>query len=118
MNPLFAVLIPAIIAVESDGDNCALGKHGEVGCLQITRDVVQDVNRLQNTVRFDFSDALNRERAIAMFVVYVGHYASAERIGREATAEDIARTWNGGPFGWKKEATLPYWRRVEAQLSK
>ena len=32
--------------------------------------------------------------------------------GREATAMDIARMWNGGPRGYKKEATLKYWDKV------
>ena len=31
-------------------------------------------------------------------------------------AEIIARIHNGGPRGMKKQATLPYWRKVQSKL--
>lgn len=35
---------------------------------------------------------------------------------KRANAEVLARIHNGGPDGWRKPETLPYWRRVCAAL--
>ena len=43
-------------------------------------------------------------------------YANDDRLGRYATAEDIARIHNGGPNGYKKDATDSYWNKVKSKL--
>ena len=116
MSPALALLIAGMIQVESNGVNGALGKHGEVGCLQISRGVVQDVNHIQSHVRFTFSDALNRDRSIAMCRIYLAHYATAERIGREPTERDMAMIWHHGPDGWAKHDFDGYWPKVVAAM--
>ena len=45
-------------------------------------------------------------------------YATEKRLGRPVTIEDIARIHNGGPNGYKKQATDVYWLKVKAQLKK
>ena len=48
---------------------------------------------------------------------YMKRYATPRRLGREATMQDIARIHNGGPNGYKKQATLKYWKKVEKILN-
>jgi len=82
-------LILAIIAVESSGNDLAVGDNGDAyGCLQIHACYVQDASE----------------------------YAKEDRLGRPVTIEDIARIHNGGPNGYKKDATIKYWKKVEAEL--
>jgi len=49
---------------------------------------------------------------------YMARYATEKRLGREPTYSDVARTHNGGPAGWRKPATLPYWLKVKKELAK
>ena len=47
---------------------------------------------------------------------YMNRYAIYSRLGRYATNEDIARIHNGGPNGYKKISTRPYWNKVKQYL--
>ena len=53
---------------------------------------------------------------------YMGRYARASRdrlkkgVGTLADIERVARIHNGGPRGYKKKATLGYWRKVQEAL--
>lgn len=105
-------LIHALIAVESGGNDMAIGDGGRaIGPLQIHRCVVQDVNKRFGT-RYEHIRMTNRADAIAVFRGYVRIYAP------NGTEEQIARKWNGGPRGHKKPATLGYWRKVKKELEK
>lgn len=105
-------LITALIAVESNGNDNAVGDNGRaLGPLQIHRAVVLDVNRFTGS-RHRWEDMTNRALARKVCQAYLEHYA------RGATAEQAARRWNGGPSGDRKGATLGYWRKVEKQLNK
>ena len=46
----------------------------------------------------------------------MARYATEERLGRPVTLEDIARIHNGGPNGYKKQSTIPYWKKVQCLL--
>lgn len=106
-------LISALIAVESSGNDLAIGDQGRaLGPLQIHRGVVLDVNRFTGS-RHRWEDMTNRAIARKVCQAYLEHY------GKGCTTEQLARKWNGGgPAGDRKAATLPYWRKVEAQLKK
>lgn len=111
-----ALLLAALIAVESGGDAAAIGDGGRsVGILQISAAVVEDVNRIAGT-SYTLADRLNTTHAVRMCQIYLGHYATAKRLGRPVTDEDRARIWNGGPNGWRKAATVPYWAKVRAWM--
>ena len=69
-----AELLAALIVVESNGNDLARGRHGELGALQVRPCVVRD-------------------------------------------DQDRARTWHGGPDGWKRRKTVAYWKRVRARMS-
>ena len=100
-------LITALIAVESSGNDLAIGDNGRaVGPLQIHRGVVLDVNRITGS-HYRHQDMTNRVQARAVCQAYLTHY------GRGATTEQLARRWNGGPTGDRKTATVSYWRRIQ-----
>ena len=107
-------LIMALIAVESGGDDNAIGDGGKaLGCLQIHAIYVRDVNRIAGT-EYTHTDAFDRVKSITMTGIYLAHYGKRyTRItGKPVTYEVLARIHNGGPDGWKKPATLKSWKKV------
>ena len=103
-------LISALIIVESSGNDLAIGDQGRaIGCLQIHRAVVLDVNRFTGS-NYRWEAMTNRAQARAVCQAYLTHY------GRGATTEQLARRWNGGPTGDRKTATMAYWRRVQKAI--
>ena len=108
-------LILALIAIESGGNNQAIGDHQlAVGCLQIRREVIEDVNRIYST-RYSRFDCFDRLASINICRLYLYHYGS--KLPAPASVEDLARIWNGGPTGWKKPSTKPYWAKVQQILT-
>jgi hypothetical protein len=104
-------LITALIAVESSGNDLAIGDNGRaVGPLQIHRGVVQDVNRFTGS-HYRWESMTNRAQARAVCEAYLQHY------GKGKTIEEQARIWNAGPQGHKKkQATEAYWNKVRKHL--
>lgn len=103
-----SALAAAIVAVESGGNDMAVGDGGRsIGAYQISRAVVADVNRIHGT-RFTWKGMTNRADADRVFRLYVSHYCE--------TDEQAARTWNGGPRGPRKQATAKYWRKVQREI--
>jgi len=104
-------LITALIAVESSGNDLAIGDQGRaVGPLQIHRAVVQDVNRITGG-HYRWEAMTNRVQARAVCEAYLTHY------GKGKSTEDQARIWNAGPQGHKKkQATQAYWNKVRKHL--
>ena len=103
-------LISAIIQVESGGDTLAYNlKEDAVGCLQIRPIMVREVNRLVGKDSFTLSDRWSKVKSIQMFNVLRSNI-------KEASNEKIARVWNGGYNGHKKQSTLKYWNKVKKQI--
>ena len=107
-------LLSAIMFVESSYNDSAYHKGEDaVGCLQIRKCMVNDVNRIlrrqKSDIRFTYDDRWLRHKSIQMFNIYCKHYSLN-------TAEEIARCWNGGPKGMENEMTVGYWKKVENQL--
>ena len=104
-------LISALIMVESSNNDLAIGDQGRaIGCLQIHRSVVLDVNRITGS-HYRHQDMTNRAAARAVCQAYLTHY------GKGKTTEEQARIWNGGPQGHKKKtATQAYWAKVQRNL--
>ena len=108
-------LIKAIITVESsDNDSAYCAPEDAVGCLQIRKCMVDDVNRILNrkgsTIQYSYDDRWDRSMSVNMFNVYCKHYGLT-------TAEEISRCWNGGPRGINKSSTLSYWSKVKTELN-
>ena len=103
-------LIEAIIYVESRGDtNAYNAKENAVGCLQIRPIMLREVNRLLGYNKYKLTDRWNKEKSIEMFNVIKEHTTNP-------TDEKLARNWNGGWNGYKKQSTLKYWQKVKEQL--
>jgi len=107
-------LLSAIMHVESNYNDSAYNLHEDaVGCLQIRKCMVNDVNRIlqrQNSfIKFTYNDRWFRHKSIKMFDIYCKHYGLT-------TAEEIARCWNGGPRGMYNEITAGYWKKVKNKL--
>ena len=108
MHPL---LLSALIQIESHGNDHARGRHGELGALQIRPIMVRDVNRLMGT-HYVHAQVTNRTISIFIANAYFAHY------GRNLSDESLARLWQGGPKGLKKNSTRAYARRVMRELER
>ena len=108
-------IISALMYVESSNNDSAYNANEDaVGCLQIRKTMVNDVNRIlrkrKSPVRFTYEDRWCRYKSINMFKVYCKHY-------NLTTAEEIARCWNGGPRGMNNPATVIYWNKVQNRIN-
>ena len=108
-------IISALMYVESSNNDSAYNANEDaVGCLQIRKTMVNDVNRIlrkrKSPVRFTYEDRWCRYKSINMFKVYCKHY-------NLTTAEEIARCWNGGPRGINNPATVRYWNKVQNRIN-
>ena len=113
-----SVLLSAMIAVESGGNDRAVGDHRRAfGCLQIHACVVRDVNRIAGS-SYTHRDAFNRGFSVRMATIYLNHWATKRRLGHDPTAQDYVRIWVGGPDGFRSPETLAHWNKVELQLTK
>ena len=116
MTPTFLASIALAIAAVETGDNPhRLGLNGETGPMQISAACLRDVNAMQDEIEFTAADTLDPIRARAIFMIYVSHYCTAERLGHEPTVRDYALCWNAGPYGMLMPSprAMDYAERVE-----
>ena len=109
-------LVYALIHVESSGNDSAhCVSEDAVGCLQIRKTMIRDVNRILkhrgDTTKYKMKDRWNRIKSIEIFNIYCEHY-------KLTSPEAKARCWNGGPRGLTKKATQKYWDKVNKQLDR
>lgn len=107
-------LIDALILVESSGrENAYNKKEDAVGCLQIRPVMVREVNRilkrLGHVERFTKQDRWDCGQSKEMFYIWRDYHH------KNSSDEVIARCWNGGPRGYKKQSTERYWYKVQLQ---
>tara|TARA_Y100000593_G_scaffold81634_1_gene152826 strand:+ start:919 stop:1449 length:531 start_codon:yes stop_codon:yes gene_type:complete len=108
-------ILSAIIFVEScNNDSAYRANEDAVGCLQIRKCMVDDINRIlkrrKSPLRFTYNSRWSRDSSIQMFEIYCNHY-------KLTTAEEIARCWNGGPRGINNPATVNYWEKVKDEIN-
>ena len=113
-------LLNALIFVESRGNDSAIGDrhlvgNEAVGALQIRPIMVREVNRICKRIgshqRFILKDRFDRSKSIHMFLIWKEFHHN------DSSPEKIARNWNGGPKGYKKDRTIKYWNKIEKQLN-
>ena len=113
-------LLNALIFVESNGDDSAIGDrhligNEAIGVLQIRPIMVREVNRILKiqgkTNLFNLKDRFDRQQSIRMFMVWKNFHH------KDSDNEVIARNWNGGPKGYKIKRTEKYWNKIEKQLN-
>ena len=119
MEALIIQLLPLLIQIESSGNDKAIGDKGLArGCLQIHRGYWQDgCERLKVDWNYE-EGSFDRVKSIKVAYAYLVRYGKAyEKLtGKKATPEVLARIHNGGPLGWKKDATKKYWLKVKKLL--
>lgn len=113
--------VMAVMMVESSGNDKAVGDNGAShGPLQIQKACVIDANewrKARGLSQFRFpQDCYDRQKAEQIMIAYLHRYANENRLGRRPTIEDYARIWNGGPNGYKIQATVKYWNKVKKEL--
>lgn len=117
-------LVQAIIEVESDGNDNAIGDlhltDHAYGCMQIRQGVV-DICNIHLGTHYKSQDCLgNRNLSITLFTEYFHIFTGL------TTDEDRAKAWNGGA-GWKQYYGKPnyekytenlndYWTKVQKYL--
>mgnify|MGYP003677449911 FL=1 len=113
LTPQQTDLIDALIQVESNGNDDAVGDNGNaIGCLQIWKIYHTDATERSN-IGGEYLDCYKRDYAILVFDAYMRRYArSAWTDPLKFDAEKVARIHNGGPKGYKKKATEKYWKKV------
>jgi len=105
-------LVDALILVESAGNPNAFNKkENAVGCLQIRPVMVREVNRIlrkqKKELRYTKEDRWDCGLSKEMFYIWCMHHHL------NSSSEVIARNWNGGPRGYKKQSTEHYWNKVQ-----
>ena len=104
------LFLNSIITVESKGNPKAITKDGSAGILQIKPIMVKEVNRIcrinKIDKKFTLKDRFDVDKSIEMFWIYQNFY------NKNSSYEKMARDWNGGPNGHKKEKTKKYWKKV------
>ena len=116
MTKLIILLIPLLIQVESGGNVRAIGDRGKArGILQIHAaawaDGCKELGVKGDYRKGSFDAAKSKAICKASPTRYGRHYRKVT--GRKPTLQTLARIWNGGPYGYRKKATLPYWRKVQ-----
>ena len=107
-------LMSAIIMVESSGDDKAIGDNGKaICCMQIHFSYFYDSTEYTR-MGGEYRDCFNRDFSKRIFDGYMKRYAKeAWTDPASFDPEKVARIHNGGPRGYRKKATINYWRKVK-----
>ena len=133
VNLRFSDLLDAIEQEESGGNPNAVCPNGCcVGAYQITRDCVDHVNGIlrgnsawASDVQYTYEDRWDRAKSRSMTETYID-FLSKKQINADPQLssycpllvwfEMAARIHKGGPDGWEKADTIPYWERIKKRL--
>lgn len=118
MKDLILSIIPLLCQIESNHNPNAVGDNGRaVGILQIHECVVDDVN---GYLAIDFRSSDRRDSRNSQYLCYFyllrWGRAYQRNTGKNPTKEVLCRIWNGGPKGYLKKSTIPYWNKVKDLL--
>ena len=106
-------LLNALIKVESNGNDKAIGDNGKaIGCLQIWKVYWTDAVE-RSGLGGNYVDCMRRDYSKCVVRAYMNRYGGmAWKTLDGFNAEKIARIHNGGANCYKKKATVKYWRKV------
>lgn len=108
-------ILNAICLVESGGREDVVGDNGKaIGPYQIHREYWQDALEFDPSIGGKYKDCVSRGYSEKVVAAYMRRYA--QKAWNACDAEVISRIHNGGPQGYKKEATVKYWHRVRSIL--
>ena len=102
-----AILLASIAVVESNSDDAAIGKAGERGRYQLTREVWEQVlppSRFhESDEEFEFgAHSLALSRYVAAKHIELTIIPELEKAGRKVTVFAVASCWNAGVTGYLK----------------
>lgn len=106
-------LLDAIETVESCNGRYQIGSNGELGAYQIKKIVIDDVNRILGVNAYKYEDVVDRNKSRDICRFYIVYWS---RVNGECSFESMARIWNGGPKGYKKQSTIKYWKKIKEQM--
>ena len=117
-TPQQDTLLDALIEVESNGKDDAIGDNGNaIGCLQIWKIYWTDAVE-RSGIGGSYKDCYDRAYAKSIVDAYMTRYAKeAWTNPKKFNAEKCARIHNGGPKGYRKQATEKYWKKVQKVLA-
>ncbi len=103
-NELLLILF-CIGCLESGNDDGEVGRYGEIGRYQLTRDYIESVNQHYGT-EYRFSHAFDPDQArhIALRFLWMHSALKLQETGT-LTVQDIANIHHGGENGWKAGST-------------
>ena len=90
-------LVDALIMVESRGNPNAYCK----------KEINRILRKQKSTKRFSLEDRWDCGLSEEMFYIWRNYHHE------DSSDEVIARCWNGGPRGYKKQSTKHYWQKVQ-----
>lgn len=120
ISKLVDTLIPALIQVESGGNEKAVGDKGRAkGALQLHKIYIDDANRIAKK-NFIYDDAFDIEKSKQIVKIYLIHYGKnyEKKTGKKVSEEVLARIHNGGPAGYLKDSTKKYWNKISKVILK
>jgi len=104
------LVLDKILKIENSANN-AIGDSGRsIGCFQITKDCVKDVNKrfmtsYTHSMMFDSIKA----RQVAKKYIQIGNEVYRRKEGKHPTINVMLRNYNGGAYGgYKNGKTLKY----------
>lgn len=110
-------ILEAIQKVETGGEvdpSAATGDNGaSIGPLQIQKDCWADAVKYDSTLTANgesWQNCRNLAYAQRVAIAYWSRYAP------DWKPETLARIWNGGPKGHRKNSTKAYWAKVKEKL--
>ena len=76
------IFLQALIKVESEGNQYAVGKTNDVGILQITPIYVKEANRLSKDKTFTLEDRTKKKKSLEMFNIIQNHWNPEKAIDK------------------------------------
>lgn len=99
----------------------AIEREGAYGSLQIREICIEDTRRFAGAEMvqqfgrlLEVQDMVDDDMARWVCTAYLSHYGHAytRSTGKPPTYEVLCRIWNGGPRGYKRQATQGYWDKA------
>lgn len=119
MTPTLSLALQILVAMESGGNPKAFNaKEQAVGILQIRPVMVKDVNRIAAPLEFSHSDAWDPGKSVRMATLYLEHYGTKARLGREPRVVDYVLLWCAGPDGPLQKPTAAMRNYVDRAKAK
>jgi len=116
----WTIFFAVLSQIESGNNPDAVGdahlRHPAYGIYQIRQHMLDDVFAVTG-LQMDAAELARRPYAAQEAIkIYIKYWALKRNC--PLTYETAARIHNGGPRGWERESTLPFWRKFEAELKK